>query len=128
MGFRVLVVDDSRAMRSVVRRIIEISGFEMDECMEASHGQDALTVLGQHPVDIILTDINMPVMNGEQFLVSLKADKWLAPIPVVVVSTDGSDERVRRMIGMGADGYIKKPFFPEALRCELERILGVPNA
>jgi two-component system chemotaxis response regulator CheY len=70
----------------------------------------------------------MPVMNGEQFIVALRADEKLKTLPVVVVSTDATRHRIERMLELGAQGYITKPFQPEALREELERVLGVPHA
>jgi two-component system chemotaxis response regulator CheY len=128
MGFRVLIVDDSPAMRSVIRRVIVLSGFALEECLEAGHGGEACQMLRERPVDVILTDINMPVMNGEQFLNSIRGDKSFEGIPVVVVSTDATENRIRRMLELGAQGYITKPFFPESLRGELERVLGGTNA
>jgi two-component system chemotaxis response regulator CheY len=124
MGFRVLIVDDSPAMRAVIRRILELSGFDLEGCLEAGHGGEAVGVLAGAPVDVILTDINMPVMNGEQLVSRLRRDKRLGDIPVVVVSTDASEHRVRHMIELGASGYVTKPFVPEALRLEVERVLG----
>jgi two-component system chemotaxis response regulator CheY len=125
MGFRVLIVDDSPAMRSVIKRIMLLSGFDVAECLEAGNGAEACRLLGERPVDVILSDINMPVMNGEQFLRCLRDDAALAAIPVVVVSTDATDHRMRQMMDLGARGYIAKPFFPESLRAELERVLEV---
>ncbi len=127
MGFRVLIVDDSPAMRSVIRRVMVLSGFDLDECLEAGHGGEACGVLRNKPVDVILTDINMPVMNGEQFLACIREDTSLGSIPVVVVSTDATEHRIKQMMELGARGYITKPFFPESLRSELERVLGVSN-
>ncbi len=72
-----------------------------------------------------MTDINMPVMNGEQFLRSLKKDDLLRTVPVVVISTDATIGRVSLMLELGAKGYVKKPFQPEGLRAEIERVLGV---
>lgn len=125
MGYRVLIVDDSPAMRSVIRRVIVLSGFDLEECLEAEHGGEACRMLQERPVDVILTDINMPVMNGERFLEAIKADHSLEAIPVLVVSTDATEHRIRRMLELGAQGYVTKPFFPESLRGELERVLGV---
>jgi two-component system, chemotaxis family, chemotaxis protein CheY len=125
MAYRVLIVDDSPAMRSFVKRVMDISGFELSSCYEAGDGQEALERLRQEWVDLVLTDINMPGMDGEEFLRHLDADEVLRALPVVVISTDATSERIKRMMGLGARGYITKPFTPEALRCELERTLGV---
>jgi two-component system, chemotaxis family, chemotaxis protein CheY len=124
MSYRVLIVDDSPAMRSFIRRVIQISGFDCDLCLEAANGEEALHVLEAEWVDLILTDINMPTMNGEQFVRHLEADESLRSIPVLVVSTDSTGHRIRQMLALGAKGYLPKPFTPEALREELERLLG----
>lgn len=127
MAFRVLIVDDSPAMRSMIRRVLQISGFDFSVCLEASNGEEACRLLRDHWVDVIVTDINMPVMNGEQLVARLKSDPTLASIPVVVVSTDASDHRIRKMIALGASSYVTKPFCPEHLRQALERVLGAAN-
>jgi two-component system chemotaxis response regulator CheY len=124
MAYSVLIVDDSPVMRSFIRRVMTLSGFEVRECFEASNGEEALTQLKQHRVDVILTDINMPTMNGEELLRRLGADGALKSIPAVVISTDATRDRIFRMMALGAEGYMTKPFSPESLREELERVLG----
>lgn len=125
MAFNVLTVDDSPAMRLFIRRVLELSGFEVGDLWEASDGDEALALLREHWVDVILTDINMPGMNGEEFVRRLEGDELLRSVPVIVVSTDGTENRVHQMLTLGAKGYVKKPFPPEALRAELERVLGI---
>ncbi len=127
MAYRLLIVDDSPVMRSFIRRVIEISGFECDKCFEAGNGEDALAVLEYERVDAILTDINMPQMNGEQLIRKLESDDGMRSIPVLVVSTDATDNRIRQMLSLGAKGYLTKPFVPETLREELERLLEVTH-
>jgi len=126
MAYRVLIADDSPVMRSFVRRVIELSGFELSDCFEAADGEEALSVLRAQWVDAILTDINMPVVDGEEFLRRLSEDPMLRSIPVIVISTDATRNRIDRMMALGARGYVTKPFVPETLRAELERTLGVP--
>ncbi len=128
MAFRVLIADDSPAMRLVIRRVIQLSGFAVDSFVEAADGEQALCVLRRQTVDVVLTDINMPNMNGEQLMIALQTDGKLKTLPVVVVSTDATRHRIDRMLDLGARGYITKPFQPEALREELERVLGVTHA
>ena len=128
MPFRVLIVDDSPAMRAFVKRVIEMSGFEAGAFFEAGNGQEALEVLNGNWVDVILTDINMPKMNGEQFLRHVEGDETLKSIPVIVVSTDATEQRRAQMLGLGARGYVTKPFSPEELRQELEDVLGVRDS
>lgn len=124
MAYRVLIVDDSPAMRAFVRRVLDLSGFDMESCREASNGLEALNLLKTETVHAILTDINMPTMDGEEFLRRLAADDLLRNIPAVVISTDATGKRIERMKALGARGYIAKPFRPEDLRAELERSLG----
>jgi two-component system chemotaxis response regulator CheY len=128
MAYSVLIVDDSPVMRTFIKRVLGLSGFEAGECREAGNGEEALRQLSVQRVDIILTDINMPGMNGEELLRRLCADGVLKTIPAVVISTDATNERMVRMIELGARGYLSKPFTPEALREELERVLGAGDA
>lgn len=128
MAYNVLIVDDSPAMRSFVRRVLDLSGLAIGRCLEAGNGQEALEVLGREWVDVVLTDINMPTMDGEQFVRRMEADESLRPIPVLVVSTDRTEGRVRQMLTLGAKGYVTKPFLPETLREEMEKVLGAEYA
>lgn len=124
MAYRVLIVDDSAVMRAFIRRIMLLSGIEAAEFLEAGDGGEALEILRREWVDVVLTDINMPGMDGEQLVRRLEQDDLLKSLPVVVVSTDRTESRVSQMISLGARGYVKKPFLPETLRAELERVLG----
>jgi two-component system chemotaxis response regulator CheY len=124
MAYHILIVDDSPAMCSFVRRVLSVSGFAVEECLQAGNGKEALDVLRRERVDAVLTDINMPVMDGEEFVRRLEEDDALRSIPVLVVSTDRTDGRIQRMLALGAKGYVTKPFLPETLRAELEKVLG----
>lgn len=128
MSFNVMIVDDSPAMRSFIRRTLELSGAEIEQYVEAGDGQEALEKLRVSPVDVILTDINMPRMNGDQFVRNLESDSSLCEIPVIVVSTDQTESRAREMLALGAKAYVTKPFLPEALREEIEKILENAHA
>ena len=124
MAINVLIVDDSPAMRKVVARILQLSGLQIGSTLEAADGVAALQIMRSSWVDLVLTDINMPGMNGEQFVGQLANDRVLAAVPVVVVSTDHTEARIDRLKALGAKGYICKPFRPESLRDEVHRILG----
>ncbi|MEP6537092.1 MAG: response regulator [Bryobacteraceae bacterium] len=124
MSLRIMIVDDSPAMRAFIGRIIQLSGLDVQSCVEAGNGKEALSLLRQQVVDIVLSDINMPEMDGEQLLQELSGDVALQGVPVVVVSTDSTDLRRQRMLDLGARGYVRKPFAPETLRNELEKALG----
>ncbi len=124
MAFNVLIVDDSASMRAVIKRSIKVSGFNVGEYWEAGDGRQALTVLKNQWVDIVLTDINMPNMNGMELVAEMKTDPVLGSIPVVMVTTEGREERVQESMELGASGYIKKPFLPEDVKRTLSDILG----
>jgi two-component system, chemotaxis family, chemotaxis protein CheY len=126
MGYSVLIVDDSPVMRTFVRRVLDLSGLEVSRYLQAGNGQEALDVLREEYVDVVLTDINMPVMDGAEFVRLLEEDDSLRSIPVLVVSTDRTEARAQEMLDLGARGYVYKPFQPERLRAELEKVLGVP--
>lgn len=128
MAFDLMIVDDSPAMRRFIRRVIDLSGFDMGKTYEAGDGIEALQVVESNPVDAILTDINMPRMDGEAFLEALRDRPEGNAIPVIVVSTDATDSRMERMVHLGAQGYVTKPFAPERLRAELEKVLGPETA
>lgn len=125
MSKRLLIVDDSPVMRSFVKRTLQIAGMTPRECLEASNGAEALQILDSYQPDLILTDINMPVLDGESLLKALKADPANRDIPVVVVSTDSTENRVETLLNLGASGYVKKPFAPECLSELLDKV--VPN-
>jgi two-component system, chemotaxis family, chemotaxis protein CheY len=128
MAYRVLIVDDSPGMRKMIRRILTLTGFDTTSCREAGDGLEALEQLAQEPADLLLTDINMPRMNGEELLRRIAADPLHRRLPVLVISTDRSDERLGRMLALGARGYLTKPFSPEALAQALEEIFAKPAA
>jgi len=111
-----------------VRRVLDLSGIDVGICLNAGHGGEALDLLRSQWVDVILTDINMPTMDGEQLLKALESDETLRTIPVIVISTDSTQHRVQSMLTLGAKGYVTKPFLPETLREEMEKVLGVFNA
>jgi two-component system chemotaxis response regulator CheY len=125
MALNIMIVDDSPVMRAFIRKVVGLTGLDVGEYCEAGDGEDALKLLRERWMDLVLTDINMPRMNGEEFVRRMECDDLLRTIPVIVVSTDSSHSRVQKMLALGARGYITKPFLPEALRDEVEKILGV---
>jgi len=127
MSFNVLIVDDSRSMRAVIKKTISMSGFKMDQCVEAGNGREALDVLAKAWVDVIISDINMPEMNGLELLEELKKDSLLKEIPTIVISTEGSEKRIQDAYDLGARGFIKKPFLPEEIKKVLYEVIGVSD-
>ena len=127
MAFRVLIVDDSPSMRSFIKRVMNLSGLPVSAHWEAGDGQEAIELLNRECVDVILTDINMPRMNGEEFVRRLSESGLLKTVSVVVVTTDATDVRREHLTALGVRGYLTKPFLPEALREEIERVTGAAN-
>ena len=124
MSFNVLVVDDSPPMRQVIKKVIQISGFDVGELLEAGNGKEALEVLSSHWVDVILLDIHMPEMDGIEMLRRLSEEDLWKRIPVIVVTTEGREQVIEEAKRLGAKGYVKKPFNPEQIKEILMSVMG----
>ena len=116
MSIRALIVDDSSVMRNIVERSLVQAGIEMGQVFQAANGAEALTILKENPVDLILCDINMPVMDGLEFIKQLPGIANAKDVPVVMITTEGSEEYVVQALSCGARGYIRKPFTPEQVK------------
>ncbi|HOW73677.1 MAG TPA: response regulator [Phycisphaerae bacterium] len=127
MSHDVLIVDDSVTIRQMVKKTLDIAGLNVGEVYEASNGIEALAQLNDHPVAVMLVDINMPTMNGIQLLTRMRGNRRLKDIPIVIVSTEGSRQRIAELESIGAFGYVRKPFHPEQLRDVLKPLLGVKD-
>ncbi|HUB28053.1 MAG TPA: response regulator [Terracidiphilus sp.] len=117
---RALIVDDSSVMRKIIERALRQAGLEQLVVREAGTGADGLEQLRSNPVDLIISDINMPTMDGLEFLRQLQAQKLAPGVPVVMITTESSEEHVKQAIQAGARGYIRKPFTAEQVK---ERVL-----
>ena len=115
-----LIVDDSSVMRKIVERALRQAGLDSMHVYEAGNGAEGLEILRSSPVDLILSDINMPAMDGLEFLRQIKDQKLAQGVPVVMITTESSEEHVKQAIAAGARGYIRKPFTPEQVK---ERVL-----
>nr|WP_320014373.1 response regulator [uncultured Desulfobacter sp.] len=124
MSYSILIVDDSMPMRTVLKRSLEAAGYGGARILEASNGKEALTVMEGDWVDLIMTDYNMPEMDGLNFLKKVKTEAQFKEIPVVIISTEGNDSKIKEFMDTGAAGYITKPFTPEALRDLIASIIG----
>jgi len=123
MAFTILVADDSETMRAVVKKTVEMSGIPIAAFFQAANGQEALKILENEWVDVILSDINMPVMSGVEMLRALKNDKVLGQIPVIFITTESSQARIDETTKLGSAGYVKKPFLPETIKKVLMDVL-----
>jgi two-component system, chemotaxis family, chemotaxis protein CheY len=117
---RTLIVDDSSVMRKIVERSLRQAGIDPLVVHEASSGTEGLDVLKVKQVDLILSDINMPSMDGLEFLRQIRAQDLAPGVPVVMITTESSEEHVKQAIQSGARGYIRKPFTADQVK---ERVL-----
>lgn len=118
----ILVVDDSAMMRAVIKRALSQTDLEIGAVLEAKHGREALEIIDREPVDAVLTDINMPVMNGIELLRAID-ERDPEHLLRIVVSTDGSDLRREEATNLGVSAYIEKPFQPEVVRGVFDEFL-----
>jgi two-component system chemotaxis response regulator CheY len=124
MGMKILLVDDSSIIRGIMKKTLALTGIEIDSIKEACDGQQALESVTSNPTDLIFLDINMPVMNGVEFMRELRNNEATKQIPVVVVSTEGSDERIKQMESLQIHRFIRKPFTPERIAEILNDVAG----
>ncbi|MFH1550549.1 MAG: response regulator [Planctomycetota bacterium] len=123
MSLKVLVVDDSATMRAIIAKTLKMAGLPLEEIYQAANGREGLDVLGSQMVDLVLVDINMPEMNGMEMIERMRSTPEFADVPVLVVSTEGSETRVKELSEKGA-GFIQKPFSPENLKQTVEQLIG----
>jgi two-component system chemotaxis response regulator CheY len=119
----VLVVDDSAAIRKILQRVLRQTGMAIRTIHEAGDGQEALALLRANRVDLVLTDINMPKMDGLQLLASLKACPEWAGVPVIMITTEGGETKVSEALKLGAAGYVRKPFTADQIKEKLVAFL-----
>jgi two-component system, chemotaxis family, chemotaxis protein CheY len=117
---RALIVDDSSVMRKIVERALRQAGIDALVVHEAGSGNDGLEVLKSQQVDLILSDINMPAMDGLEFLRQIRALSLAPGVPIVMITTESSEEHVKQAIQAGAKGYLRKPFTADQVK---ERVL-----
>jgi len=120
----VLVVDDSAAIRKILQRVLRQTGMAIRAVHEAGDGQEALEQLkNQSGIQLVLTDINMPKMDGLQLLAAIKASIEWRQLPVVMITTEGGETKVGEAVKLGAAGYVRKPFTADQIKEKLAGIL-----
>jgi two-component system chemotaxis response regulator CheY len=124
MAYKILIVDDSLPMRSVIKKTVKASGFRVGELVDASNGKEALDIVKRKRFDLVLTGYNMPGMDGLELIGEMKNDDMLKDIPIVMITAEGSQQRVAEFMEKGTAGYIKKPFTLEEIKSKLDHILG----
>lgn len=121
---KALIVDDSSVMRKIVERSLRQAGVELESVSEAANGAEALAALQIAAVDLILCDINMPVMDGLEFVSQIGTVESAKGVPIVMITTEGSESRVVQALSAGARGYIRKPFTPDQVKDHVLPLLG----
>ncbi len=125
MSCNVLIVDDSPILRKAIKKVVKLAGLEEDRIHEAGNGQEALDILELVWIDLVLLDLNMPVMDGEQFAQELRRRPDLNGVAVVIVSTEANKDRLQRLHDLGIVDSLHKPFEPEDLCKLISKVLGV---
>ncbi len=127
MAFNILIVDDSKTIRSILTKTLKMTKLEINQIFEAGNGKEALECLQGNWIDLVLTDLNMPVMTGIELINSMAQDGLLKDLPVIVISTDGSATRIGELKDKGVREYIRKPFTPETVEEIIDKILEVTH-
>jgi len=127
MPIRALIVDDSSVMRKIVERSLRQAGIDLTDVLQAGNGAEALAVLKENRVDLILCDINMPVMDGLEFVKQVSGIENGKDVPVVMITTEGSEAHVVQALSCGARGYIRKPFTPEQVKEHIVPVLAAKS-
>lgn len=124
MSINILVVDDSSVMRAMIIKSLRMSGLPVGEIFQAANGKEGLNALSEHWIDLVIVDINMPVMNGEEMIDQMKLNDEMKDIPVIVISTEGSEIRLERL-RKKSSAFIHKPFAPETIRDTIKGIMKI---
>ena len=126
MGINILLVDDSKSALFMFEKIINLSGIDLGEIRKAANGREAISVLeGFAQCSLVMTDLNMPEMNGLELIEKLKENPVTRPIPIIVISTEGRDEFLQKAMESGAAASLRKPSRPEEIKEIILRTLGV---
>ncbi len=116
---KLLIVDDSSTMRKIIARSLHQAGFPIEEIQEAENGQVGLDKMSATQFNMVLTDINMPVMDGLKFIERIRANPLWEKLPIIVITTEGSEGVTKESIKKGANNIVKKPFTPEQIKEKL---------
>jgi two-component system chemotaxis response regulator CheY len=127
MSYNILIVDDSKTIRSVIKKTLDIADVPVGDLYEAENGKEALDVMNSNWIDLIFADINMPVMTGIEMIKKMSEDNTLDKTPVIIVSTEGSKTRIDELLELGVKAYLRKPINPEELRNIVKEVMGDYN-
>jgi two-component system chemotaxis response regulator CheY len=125
MAFNLIIVDDSSTTRNIIKRVLKMTDVPLGEIYEAVNGKDGLEKMRANWVDLVLADLNMPDMNGQEMIEEMSKDPLLCKLPVVVVSSEGNQTVLDSLAKKGVREFVRKPFEPGFLKEIIERSLGV---
>ncbi len=123
---RIITVDDSSTMRRIIKNTLKRIGYG-DEIVEAENGKEALGILSNNEVDLIITDWNMPVMDGLTFVKKIRANSKFDDVPIIMVTTEAAKEDIITALKAGVNNYIVKPFTPQVLKEKIEAVMGLKD-
>lgn len=120
---RILIVDDSSTMRRIIKNTLQRLGY--NDLLEAEHGVEAIAKMKEASIDVLITDWNMPEMNGLELVKHVRAQQQYTDMPIIMVTTEGGKAEVITALKAGVNNYIVKPFTPDVLKSKLEAVLGI---
>jgi two-component system chemotaxis response regulator CheY len=127
MAFNILVVDDSKLVHSVIAKTLEMAEVPVKQLHFAENGEIGLEQLAEHPIDLVFSDLHMPVMNGMEMIERMQANEHLKSIPIIVISSEGSKTRLKHLKEEGVKAIIRKPFTPESVRNVVFEVMGIKD-
>jgi len=126
MSLNVLIVDDSAVMRAMIQKTLRAARLPIGQVYEAEHGRQGLDLLAEHWIDVVFADLNMPVMNGEEMIREIRGNPLWEDLPIIVVSTEGSQTRIESLRAKDTE-FVHKPFAPETVRDVVMQMIGVSS-
>lgn len=122
---KLLIVDDSSTMRKIIMRVLRQAEISVDNILEAGNGVEGMQQLASHPdVGLVLSDVNMPEMNGLEFVKAIRKSHAKDKLPIIMVTTESGQGLLTNALEEGANGFVCKPFTPETIRSALEPFVG----
>ena len=127
MALNILIIDDSAIIRSVLVKCLSMSGLDLGTIHQAANGRLAYEILGAESIDLVFSDLHMPEMDGIELIHRLDAEGRLADLPVLVISSDRSQERRDDLLARGVRTFLRKPFTPDSIRQKVLAVTGAPS-
>jgi len=128
MALKILIVDDSKLVHAMIAQTLDMSGVEIEEVFHAMNGKEGLEKLQNQTLDLVFSDIHMPIMDGVEMIERMRHDEAIQHIPVVVISSEGSHKRLDELKSFGVQHFIRKPFTPEMINTVIHEVMGEANA